>query len=106
MRSDFSKTVTVCPTRLSCSAAASPAGPDPTMATDFPVRAAGGDGAIQPSAKPRSTIESSTDLIVTASPSIASTHDPSQGAGHSRPVHSGKLLVLCSRSRAPRHRPR
>src|SRR4051812_17630686 len=36
-------------------------------------------------------------LIVTASPSrISSTHDASHGAGHSRPVNSGKLLVACS----------
>ena len=33
-------------------------------------------------------------LIVTASPSlISSTHAASHGAGHSRPVNSGKLLV-------------
>src|SRR5262249_5954815 len=34
------------------------------------------------------------------------THDPSHGAGHTRPVNSGKLFVLCSRSRASFHRPR
>jgi hypothetical protein len=33
-------------------------------------------------------------LIVTALPSlISSTHAASQGAGHNRPVNSGKLLV-------------
>jgi len=38
-------------------------------------------------------------LIVTASPSrISSTHAASQGAGHSRPVNSGKLFVAWSRS--------
>jgi hypothetical protein len=42
-------------------------------------------------------IEFSICLIVTASPSrISSTHDASQGAGHRRPVNSGKLLVACS----------
>ena len=106
MRSAFSKTVTSCPTRLSWSAAASPAGPEPTTATDLPVRVAGGAGETHPSSNARSTMESSTDLMVTASSSIASTHDPSQGAGHRRPVHSGKLFVLCSRSMAPRHLPR
>ena len=106
MRSDFSKTVTVWPARLSWSAAASPAGPDPMTATDLPVRTAGGAGAIHPSSKACSTMASSTDLMVTASPSIASTQDPSHGAGQSRPVHSGKLLVLCSRSIALRHLPR
>ena len=36
-------------------------------------------------------------LIVTASPSrISSTHAASHGAGHRRPVNSGKLLVACS----------
>jgi len=30
---------------------------------------------------------------------------PSQGAGHTRPVNSGKLLVSCSRSSASFHRP-
>ncbi len=36
-------------------------------------------------------------LIVTASPSrISSTHAASHGAGHRRPVNSGKLFVACS----------
>ena len=36
-------------------------------------------------------------LIVTASPSrISSTQAASHGAGQSRPVNSGKLLVACS----------
>ena len=42
MRSDFSNTVTECPARFSCSAAARPAGPDPTIATFFDVRVVGG----------------------------------------------------------------
>ncbi len=37
-------------------------------------------------------------LIVTGGSFIPSTHDPSHGAGHTRPVNSGKLLVLCNRS--------
>ena len=42
-------------------------------------------------------IEFSICLIVTASPSrISSTQAASHGAGHSRPVNSGKLLVACS----------
>ncbi len=42
-------------------------------------------------------IEFSICLIVTASPSrISSTHAASQGAGHRRPVNSGKLFVACS----------
>ena len=104
MRSDFSNTVTECPARLSWSAAASPAGPDPTMATRFPVRVDGGVARIQPSSNARSTIDSSMFLIVTGSSLMPSTHDPSQGAGHNRPVKSGKLLVACSRSIAACHR--
>ena len=38
--------------------------------------------------------------MVTGSLLMPSTHDPSQGAGHRRPVNSGKLLVACSRSMA------
>ena len=41
MRSARSKTVTSCPARVSCWAAASPAGPDPMTATFFPVRFVG-----------------------------------------------------------------
>ena len=98
MRSDFSNTVTLWPARFSCAAAARPAGPEPITATFFHVREAGGRGTIQPSSNARSTIDSSIDLIVTGSLLMPSTHDPSQGAGHSRPVNSGKLLVWCRRS--------
>ena len=62
-------------------------------------------GFTQPSANPRSMIAFSMFLIVTAGSVMPSTHAPSQGAGHVRPVNSGKLLVLCSRSSASRHRP-
>ncbi|MCY1243718.1 hypothetical protein D9M72_567450 [compost metagenome] len=43
-------------------------------------------------------METSTCLMVTAGWLIPSTQDASQGAGHRRPVNSGKLLVACSRS--------
>ena len=46
-------------------------------------------------------IETSTFLIVTGSWLMPSTQAVSHGAGHSRPVNSGKLLVACSRSMAP-----
>ena len=89
---------------MSCWAAASPAGPDPTTATFLPVSVAGpgGRGAAQPSAHARSMISTSTCLIVTGSALMPSTHALSHGAGHSRPVNSGKLLVACSRSAASR----
>jgi hypothetical protein len=44
-------------------------------------------------------------LIVTAGWMMPSTQAPSHGAGQTRPVNSGKLLVSCSRSSASRQRP-
>ena len=93
IRSERSKTVTVCPALFSCAAQARPAGPDPTTATRLPVRVAGVSGEIQPSSKARSTMAHSIDLIVTASSLSASVQEPSHGAGQTRPVNSGKLFV-------------
>ena len=45
-------------------------------------------------------IATSTFLIVTGSRLIPTTQAVSHGAGQSRPVNSGKLLVACSRSSA------
>ena len=56
-------------------------------------------------AKPRSIIAFSIFLIVTGGSVIPKTQAPSQGAGQVRPVNSGKLFVLCSRSSASRQRP-
>ena len=106
MRSARSYTVTSWPARFSWSAAASPAGPDPTTATVKPVRCCGWTGVTQPSSKPRSTIACSISLMVTAGSVIPRTHAPSQGAGQTRPVNSGKLLVAWRRSSAARHSPR
>jgi|GEM_PF-2183636 len=106
MRSSRSNTATVCPARVSCCAAASPAGPEPTIATVLPVMRAGGSGSIQPFANASSAIDTSICLIVTAGWLIPSTHELSHGAGHSRPVNSGKLFVACSRSLASRPSPR
>jgi len=70
---------------------------EPTTATACPVSERGGLGLTQPSCKARLMIEFSICLIVTASPSrISSTQAASHGAGHRRPVNSGKLLVACS----------
>ena len=44
-------------------------------------------------------------LMVTGGSLMPSTQEPSQGAGHTRPVNSGKLLVTSSRSRASSQRP-
>src|SRR3990170_4642079 len=46
-------------------------------------------------------IETSTFLMVTGSWLMPRTHAVSHGAGHNRPVNSGKLLVAWSRSIAP-----
>ncbi len=43
----------------------------------------------------------STCLIVTGGSLMPSTQAASQGAGQSRPVNSGKLLVAWRRSMAP-----
>src|SRR5664280_2434142 len=98
--SDFSNTVTEWPTRQSCWAAARPAGPEPTIATFLPVLTRGGCGLTQPSSNARSAIECSICLMLTGFPLIASVHEVSQGAGHTRPVISGKLFVACSDSLA------
>ena len=47
--------------------------------------------------------ETSTCLMVTGSALMPSTHAVSHGAGQSRPVNSGKLLVACRRSPAVAH---
>ena len=51
-------------------------------------------------------METSTCLIVTAGWLIPSTQAVSHGAGQSRPVNSGKLLVACRRSMASVQSPR
>src|SRR4051794_36812493 len=100
MRSARSYTTTSWPARVSCCAAARPEGPEPTTATRSPVLCDGGTGTTQPSSHARSMIDTSTCLIVTGSWLMPSTHAASHGAGHSRPVNSGKLLVACRRSMA------
>ena len=65
MRSARSKTVTECPARVSCWAAARPAGPDPMTATFLPVFTVANTGVTHPSSQARSMIVFSTFLIVT-----------------------------------------
>ena len=105
-RSERSKTVTRCPARFSCCAAASPAGPLPTTATRFPVRSAGGWATTHPSSKARSAIVISICLMATGSALMPSTQAVSHGAGQTRPVNSGKLLVAWRRWAASCHWPR
>ena len=107
MRSARSKTVTWWPARFSWSAQARPAGPgadDRHLLAGAHAPAA--RGTTQPSSKPWSMIAHSIALIVTGGSLMPSTHEPSQGAGQTRPVNSGKLLVLCRRSSASCQRPR
>src|ERR1700749_2882616 len=73
------------------------------MATFLLLRYFGGEGAIHPISKPRSMMAHSTDLIPTGSSLIPRTQAPSQGAGHTRPVNSGKLLVIRSLFKASFH---
>ena len=83
----------MCPARVSCCAAASPAGPDPITATVLPDKRSGASGFTLLASNASSIVRSSICLIVTASRLIPTTHAVSHGAGHSRPVNSGKLLV-------------
>ncbi len=71
-------------------------------ATVFPDRRSGGEDGTKPSSQARSAIAHSTFFMVTAGWLMARTHPASQGAGHNRPVNSGKLFVACSRSLAAR----
>jgi hypothetical protein len=59
----------------------------------LPVFRAGRSGTTQPSSNPRSAIAASMVLIVTGWSIRFSVHDASHGAGQTRPVTSGKLLV-------------
>mmetsp|Transcript_24639 Transcript_24639/g.63137 ORF Transcript_24639/g.63137 Transcript_24639/m.63137 type:complete len:246 (-) Transcript_24639:1782-2519(-) len=104
-RSARSYTVTSWPALLSWSAAARPAGPLPTTATRLPVRCMGGAGAIQPSSHALSLMACSMVLMATGDSLMPSTQLPSQGAGHTRPVNSGKLLVSARRRCASSQRP-
>jgi hypothetical protein len=88
----------VWPARVSCWAAAKPAGPEPMTATVFPVRRSGASGLTSPEPNASSIVRSSTCLMVTASALIATTQAVSHGAGQRRPVNSGKLFVACKRA--------
>ena len=98
MRSFFSKTVTACPTRASCCAAAIPAGPEPTIAIFLLVFDVEIKGFTQLFSQALSIMACSIDLIPTASSLILSVHAASHGAGQIRPVNSGKLFVECKTS--------
>ena len=64
------------------------------MATFLPVLCDGTSG-FRPFAIARSAISHSMVLMVTGLLSILSVQDASHGAGQTRPVNSGKLLVEC-----------
>ena len=106
MRSARSNSVTSCPARASCWAPAIPAGPLPTTATRRPVRARAGRGSTQDSSNARSAIDFSSSLIDTGSSLTFNVQACSHGAGQTRPVISGKLLVAWSRSIASAQSPR
>src|SRR5258705_10182155 len=83
-----------------------PAGPEPMTATFLPVLRDGGSGTAQPSAMARSAIAHSMVLMATGLSSMLSVQDASHGAGQTRPVTSGKLLVECRLRAASRQSPR
>src|SRR5690606_15903333 len=89
----FSYTVTWCPALFNWAAAAKPAGPEPIIATFFPVLVCGGLGFMYPSSKAFSAIDFSMYSIATGGLLIPKTQELSQGAGQILPVNSGKLLV-------------
>jgi len=60
----------------------------------------GGCGVVQPSFQPRSAIAHSMLLMVTGWSMMFSVQAASHGAGQTRPVNSGKLLVECRFSAA------
>ena len=72
----------------------------------MPVRWLGMWGSIQPSSQALSMIAHSIVLMATGLSLMLSVQDASQGAGQTRPVSSGKLLVAWSTSRARRQLPR
>src|SRR3954465_5677011 len=71
-----------------------PAGPEPPSAPFFPVLTEGGSGLIQPCSKARSAIAHSIVLMATGLSSMLRVQEASHGAGQTRPVTSGKLLVV------------
>src|SRR5450830_1467667 len=83
-----------------------PAGPEPTTAIFLHVLCSAGCGCTQPSRQARSMMACSIDLMPTAASFTLSTQAASQGAGQTRPVNSGKLLVLCSTTLAAFQSPR
>ena len=72
-----------------------PAEPAPTIATVLPVWKLAGCGRIQPFAHALSAIACSMVLMETGTSSRLRVHASSHGAGQTRPVNSGKLLVEC-----------
>ena len=75
-------------------------------ATFLPVKRLGRTGRTQPFFQALSMIVYSTCLIVTGSWLMPRTQAASHGAGHRRPVKSGKLLVAWRRSIASSQRSR
>ena len=86
-------------------AAESPAGPAPIIATFLPFSFTGGRGTTHPFAKAVSMISFSVCLTITDSSSSCRTQLASQSAGQMRDVNSGKSLFADKRSYARRKSP-
>jgi hypothetical protein len=77
------------------------------MATRLRVRFSGMEGSIHFSSQPRSMMVTSLSLIAIAGFGMEPrVQAPSQGAGQTRPVNSGKLFVSRRRRSASSQRPR
>ena len=96
-RSSRSNTVTLWPRLFNWSAAAKPAGPEPMTATRFPVLIFGGFGPAIPVSYARRIMAPSFSLMATGVPFNPQVQAASHGAGHTREVNSGKLLVFFKR---------
>ena len=98
-----SKTVTSWPCLTSSPAAVSPAGPEPTMATDRP-EVAGASGFDRSGwAIAQSATNRSREPIATEAPFLARTQRPSHwiSCGQTRPVTQGRALSSRSDAAAP-----
>ena len=94
IRSLRSYSVTACPARASCWAAAMPAGPEPTTATVRPVGVRAGNGVRRPSSTTRLMISTSTCLMVTG---LSEMPEHAGGLARRRAQPAGELREVVGR---------
>jgi hypothetical protein len=93
-----SYTATVCPARVSCWAAASPAGPEPTTATVLPDSRSGGIGMTRPSSQALSMI-GDLDLL-DRHRRVAVDPEHARGLARGRAQPAGELREVVGRVQA------